>query len=135
MKKNAVFVFGSNLSGIHGAGAARHANMGLKFPWGKGEGFSAYGLGNTAEAAYALPTKGLKISFMTLEQVRPHVAKFIEFATAHPDMDFQVTQVGCGLGGFTKEAIAPLFEDAPSNCYFDTAWEDLLPDAQFWGTF
>lgn len=117
---NMIFVFGSNLSGIHGAGAARFAlnKMGAKY----GQGIGLQG------QSYALPTKGINICFMSLDEVAQHVETFKEFALKHPDLDFQVTQVACGLAGFTKEQIAPLFKDSPSNCYFDLEWQPLLGD-------
>lgn len=128
-----VFVFGSNLSGIHGAGAAKVAHQRRKAPWGMGEGFFDHSPNNKT---YALPTKGKNITFMTLAEVKEHVEKFIGFAMSHPLLKFQVTQVGCGLGGFTKEDIAPLFRDAPINCFFDEAWEELLGDEfEYWGTY
>jgi hypothetical protein len=123
-----IFVFGSNLSGIHGAGAARFAAVYKGAEFGVGEGPTG--------ACYALPTKGKKIIFISLDEVNLHVQNFISYAREHSHQDFQVTQVGCGLGGFTKEDIAPLFEFAPLNCYFDTAWKKYLPEGSiFWGTF
>lgn len=128
-----VFVFGSNRSGIHGAGAAAHAHRNLRAPWGKGEGFHDHG---PRMKTYALPTKGKGITKITLDEVRVHINTFITYAINNPSMKFQVTQVGCGLGGFTKEQIAPLFFDAPINCFFDEAWEDILGDEyEYWGTF
>jgi hypothetical protein len=122
-----IFVFGSNLSGIHGAGAARYALHHKGAVMGVGEGPT----GN----AYALPTKGIKISFMPLVQIKIHVGIFMAYAQEHNYVDFQVTQIGCGLSGFTKEQIAPLFEFAPLNCYFDTAWKNDLPEHMlFWGS-
>lgn len=126
--KNMVFVFGSNLSGIHGAGAARFAAVHKGAEYGVEEGPTG--------ACYALPTKGYNITPITLDEVNVHVQNFIAYAREHDHQDFQVTQVGCGLGGFTKEEIAPLFEFAPSNCYFDTAWKPLMPEGtMFWGTY
>lgn len=126
-----IFVFGSNLSGIHGGGAAAYAQQHLGAKWGIGEGL----MGN----CYALPTKGINITFMTLAEVTESVKRFAEFAASRPETKFKVTQVGCGLGGFTKEDIAPLFYGMAhddSNCYFDTEWKSLLPStAKFWGTF
>lgn len=122
-----IFVFGSNLSGIHGAGAAKFAQLNRGAEWGVGEGLT----GN----AYALPTVGEHISPMTLETAKPHVERFIQFAKDHPEMQFQVTRVGCGLAGFTDAEMAPLFTQAPKNCLFDSAWKQFIPDAQFWGTF
>jgi len=121
-----IFCFGSNLSGIHGAGAALFAHRHHGAEYGIGEGLT----GNS----YALPTKGLNITFMDFTEVQEHVEKFILFATENPGLQFQVTRIGCGLAGFTDEQIAPLFTDAPSNCLFDSAWKQYLPSVAFWGT-
>lgn len=123
-----IFVFGSNKSGIHGAGAAKYAHEKLHAGWGIGEGLTG--------ACYALPTKGRNIEFIPLEEVKEAVDRFIKTAEHFELIDFQVTQVGCGLGGFTKEEIAPLFADAPENCLFDEAWRPILgDDKRYWGTF
>lgn len=122
-----IFVFGSNRSGIHGAGAARYAFERRGAEWGIGEGLTG--------TCYALPTKGHMIKYISLDEVADHVQKFILFARENDHLDFQVTQVGCGLGGFTKRDIAPLFQFAPLNCYFDTAWKNDMPESfHFWGT-
>lgn len=123
-----IFVFGSNMSGIHGAGAAAHAHRNLGAKYGVGEGMTG--------ECYALPTKGRRIECMPLHWVKKKIENFIRFAEDHPELSFQVTRVGCGLGGFKDEQIAPLFENAPSNCLFDTKWRKFLPkNKQFWGTF
>lgn len=123
-----IFVFGSNKSGIHGAGAAAFAHKKLGAEWGVGEGITGQ--------CYALPTKGPEIEFIPLEEIKKAVDRFLKYASDHPNKDFKVTQVGCGLGGFTKEQIAPLFEAAPDNCYFDDQWKPILgTDRNYWGTF
>lgn len=126
-----IFVFGSNLKGIHGKGAARHAYRIHGAVWGLGEG--------RAGNSYALPTKLGPWEAMTLDEIHRSVILFLGYADAHPDIKFKITQIACGLGGYTKEAIAPLFEriiTIPPNCYFDRAWRGLLPkDAKFWGSF
>ena len=99
-----ILVFGSNLSGIHGAGAARYARMNHGAIMGQGIGLQG--------SSYALPTKGVNISFMPLEEISRHVDEFIEFAKSRSDLTFRVTRVGCGLAGFKDEQIAPLFRDA-----------------------
>lgn len=122
-----IFVFGSNLSGIHGAGAAAYAKKYYGAQWGVGEGRT----GN----AYALPTKGVNISFMPLSEVDTHIARFLEHASQNPDNRFKVTCVGCGLAGFNNDEIAPLFIGASRNCYFDLKWRPWLAEHQeFWGT-
>ena len=124
-RENMIFVFGSNLSGIHGAGAAKYAleNMGAQLGVGQGK------RGNS----YALPTKNRNIQSMSLKDIAKYVHRFKMFALMNPGMEFQVTQVGCGLAGFTKEQIAPLFKGSPSNCYFDMEWQPLLGDSHnYW---
>lgn len=113
-----IFVFGSNLAGIHGAGAALYAyqHHGAKMRVGFGP------MGNS----YALPTKDHNIKTLPLEVVKMNVETFIEYAQMHPELQFKVTRIGCGLAGFTDEQIAPLFMNASSNCWFDKAWYPIL---------
>lgn len=99
-----IFVFGSNLSGIHGAGAAKYARLHHGAVMGQGIGLQG--------SSYALPTKGVNISFMPLTDIGRHVAAFISFAKIRPDLTFRVTRVGCGLAGFKDTEIAPLFRAA-----------------------
>jgi hypothetical protein len=122
-----IFVFGSNISGIHGAGAARTALQNHHAIWGQGEGLQ----GNS----YALPTKGVNISFIPLSEIVIYVNKFIEFANENPKLGFQVTRVGCGLAGFEDHEIAPMFINAPINCFFDLKWKEYLPNREYWGSF
>jgi hypothetical protein len=122
-----IFVFGSNLAGRHGAGAARVALLHHGAVYGNGIGKE----GNS----YAIPTKDTRIESLPLHDIQKYVSSFIEYADRHPELDFQVTQIGCGLAGFTPEQIAPMFEAAPSNCQFDSAWERLLPGRAYWGTY
>ncbi len=77
------------------------------------------------------------MSHMQTPTIRGHVNKFIQFAHENPDLDLIVTCVGCGLAGRKDSDIAPMFWDAPKNCYFDTKWENWLDPVgtQFWGTF
>jgi hypothetical protein len=102
-----VFVFGSNLAGRHGKGAALHA-MTLGAVRGTGEGR----MGQT----YALPTKDHHLRTLPLEEIeRRSVANFLAYAAEHPDETFQLTPVGCGLAGYSPEQIAPMFRRAPPN--------------------
>ncbi|KAF1702935.1 A1S_2505 family phage non-structural protein [Pseudoxanthomonas kaohsiungensis] len=103
-----VFVFGSNRLGIHGAGAALFAQRHRGALRGRGEGHHGQ--------SYALPTKDTPWASLQLEEVARHVATFIAYARAHPELRFQVTPVGCGLAGFSPEQVAPLFVEAPENC-------------------
>lgn len=105
-----VFVFGSNLAGRHGAGAAKFARDQRGARYGVGEGRT----GN----AYALPTKDGCLRSLHLDEIARNVERFIRYARDNPAIRFQVTPVGCGLAGFKREQIAPLFDQAPSNCWF-----------------
>lgn len=122
-----IFVFGSNLAGIHGAGAAKHAYFNESAQRGVGVGMT----GNS----YALPTKDHQIRTMHLSRVEGYVNQFLEFALNNPDLNFKVTRIGCGLAGYKDSEIAPLFEASPDNCYFDAAWEPYFrSDHKYWGT-
>ncbi len=128
-KKPMIFVFGSNEKGIHGGGAARVARE--KYGANLGQGVGMQG------RSYAIPTCALPTGMpnheIPLEKVAGYVADFIRFAKDNPELEFQVTQIGCGLAGWKKEQIAPLFADAPDNCYFDTDWEPFLGSRKYWG--
>ena len=97
--KNEVFVFGSNLSGIHAGGAARAAHNRFGAVWGQGVGLQGQ--------SYAIPTMQGGI-----ETIKPYVDEFIKFAREQKQTTFLVTRIGCGIAGFTDKAIAPLFRDA-----------------------
>ncbi len=115
-----IFVFGSNLSGIHGAGAAKTA-LGWGAKWGCGVG--AYGL------TYAIPTKDYFLSkILSVDEIKPYVNGFIEWAQQYPDYTFLVTEIGCGLSKYTPENIAPLFEKAieTSNIYLPERFWNVL---------
>lgn len=109
-----IFVFGSNLAGRHGAGAALFAQKFYKAQPGVGEGLTG--------SSYALPTKDKAIMTRPLPEVKASIATFVAFAEQHPELLFKVTRVGCGLAGFTDEQIAPCFLGAPPNCAFDPEW-------------
>lgn len=109
-----MFVFGSNLQGIHGAGAALHAARWLGARAGVGEGPTG--------RSYALPTKENPRRRLALSRVREAVERFKAYAAEHTHCTFEVTRVGCGLAGFHDEQIAPLFEDAPANCILPGLW-------------
>ena len=99
LKDNEIFVFGSNLAGAHGGGAAWLAFKQFGAVWGEGVGM--YG------QTYAIPTMQGGV-----ETIKPYVDDFIRFAKEHPGLTFLVTRIGCGIGGFRDEQIAPLFADA-----------------------
>ena len=99
LEPNEIFVFGSNLSGLHGGGAARIAYERFGAEWGTG-------VGPTGQC-YAIPTMQGGV-----ETIRPYVDEFIRYAEQHPEQVFLVTRIGCGIAGFTDGQIAPLFANA-----------------------
>ena len=99
LAENEVFVFGSNLAGMHGGGAARVARLRFGAVMGQGVGLQGQ--------SYAIPTMQGGV-----ETIRPYVDEFIAFAKNHPEKRFLVTPIGCGIAGFEPEDIAPLFAEA-----------------------
>lgn len=119
LRVNQVFVFGSNLSGIHGAGAAKTAWQKFGAMWGLGTGFS----GQT----YAIPTKDEDIAeSLTIEEIKLFVRAFIAFAMMHPQLEFLITRIGCGLAGYTDSQIAPMFYGLPENCILPEEWKPYV---------
>lgn len=104
LKKNEIFVFGSNERGIHGAGAAKAAFDYYGAIWGQGFGLQ----GET----FAIPTKNWYIQTLCLQDIAFYVRRFIIFAKGETKLIFLVTKIGCGLAGLTVEQVAPLFRDA-----------------------
>lgn len=103
-----IFVFGSNLAGRHGKGAALFAARERGAKYGVGEGR----MGDS----YALPTKDRNLKTLPLDEIeRRSVHNFLAYARSNPDLTFELTPVGCGLAGYKPEQIAPLFRDAPEN--------------------
>ena len=99
LQPNEIFVFGSNLKGMHGGGAAYIAYRKFGAIMGQGVGLQGQ--------SYGIPTMQGGV-----ETIRPYVDEFIAFAKEHPELTFLVTRIGCGIAGFTDDEIAPLFEKA-----------------------
>lgn len=109
-----IFVFGSNLAGVHGAGAARTALEDYGAVWGCGEGLQGF--------SYGLPTKDGELRTLPLEEIRRRVETFLEVARSHEHLEFFVTRIGCGLAGYTDEEIGPMFFGAPHNVELPHGW-------------
>lgn len=120
LKKNEIFVFGSNESGKHGKGAAKLAmKWGAK--WNVAEGLQG--------STYAIPTKDKSIkNTLKLSEIEKYVDSFVNFATHNVNLTFMVTEIGCGLAGLKPIQIAPLFRDCINvkNIYLpERFWEVL----------
>lgn len=124
-----IFVFGSNLAGRHGLGAANVALNGFGAIFGVGVGPQGQ--------SYAIPTKNETLQPLSLWVVRLYVLQFVRYAehfqslNEHfkgygPQTTFFVTGIGCGLAGYRPEDIAPMFKGAPINCSFPDVWKPYL---------
>ena len=113
-ERDMIFVFGSNLAGRHGKGAALSARQNYGAEYG-------VGVGRTGNS-YAIPTKDERIRTLPLARIQKYVAEFIEYAQAHPELRFQVTKIGCGLAGYQEHEISPMFKEAPNNCDLPDWW-------------
>lgn len=118
MTYRTTFVFGSNLAGIHGAGAALSAKKHHGAVMGQGVGKQG--------DSYAIPTKDEKLKPLPLYQIRDYVNLFIRYANRNVDERFYVTKIGCGLAGYHDWEIAPLFRYAPYNCMLPEEWVRII---------
>lgn len=103
-----VFVFGSNGFGAHNGGAAAMAVAKFGAIYGQAEGLQGQ--------SYAINTMD------GFEVMAEQVKRFIEFAKNHPELKFLVTEIGCGIAGYTSEEVAPLFKDIPENVVLPEAF-------------
>lgn len=121
LEENQIFVFGSNLSGRHGKGAAKTA-LGWGAKWGQGNGLQ----GKT----YGIPSKDANVRLtLPINEIKTFVDEFITFAKANSNMTFLVTEIGCGLAGLKPKDVAPLFKEAVelSNVHLpERFWHKLL---------
>jgi hypothetical protein len=119
LEESQVFVFGSNLAGFHGRGAAKKA---LEFG-------AVYGVGEgQCGKTYGIPTKDYNIKTRALNEIAKSINKFKVFASNKPELTFQVTKVGCGLAGYHDSEIAPMFRGSSLNCLFHKDWAIYLED-------
>lgn len=117
LKPDEIFVFGSNLAGMHGGGAARIARLHFGAVMGVGVGLQGQ--------SYAIPTMQGGV-----DTIQPYVDEFIQYAINHPELYFLVTRIGCGIAGFSEDEIAPLFRQAVpiDNISLPQGfWDNLAP--------
>lgn len=115
-----IFVFGSNLAGRHGKGAAKTARNKFGAIYGKGVGRQ----GNS----YAIPTKDSKLQTLSLVDIYFYVRDFVDYAKNNLDEEFFVTRVGCGLAGYQDKDIYPMFVGATSNCKLPAEWVESMKE-------
>lgn len=115
---NTIFVFGSNIEGRHGAGAAKTAHDKFGAEYGVGEGRTGQ--------CYAIPTKGYGLKVLELISIKEHVDKFLTYASKHPELTFLVTEIGCGLSKYSTRQIAPMFIYRSRNVILPERFEEIL---------
>lgn len=113
-----IFVFGSNLQGRHGKGAALTAHKTHGAVRGVGEGLTG--------KSYALPTKKTPYITLSIEDIERGVHKFLNCARENTHLDFYVVEVGCGLAGYVPAQIAPLFKGYSNNVLFNPRFDAIL---------
>ena len=119
LKENEIFVFGSNLAGRHGKGAAKTA---LKWGAEYGRGWGEQG------QTFAIPTKDENIQTLPLHEIEQWVSAFYDYAAGWPELTFLVTKIGCGYAGYTPAQIAPMFDDCifSKNIHLPLEFWDIL---------
>ena len=113
-----IFVFGSNLAGRHGKGAALEAKRKYGAIYGQGVGLQG--------RSYAIPTKDVKLAPLSLGEIKTHVEQFLQFAKDNPQHNFWVTPIGCGLAGYKPLDIAWMFRGASENVRLPREFRELL---------
>lgn len=113
-----IFVFGSNLAGRHGKGAALFAKQNHGAIVGQGRGLQG--------TSYAIPTKGYDLKTLPLNEIRFFVKTFLLFAEENSDMIFNVTPIGCGLAGYRYSDIAPMFKNCPANVRLPIEFQQVI---------
>lgn len=116
--KGEIFVFGSNLRGIHKASGALVALREFEADFGNPVGLQG--------RSYAIPTKDRSIQTLSLEVIEPYIRAFISFSLDNPNKEFFITRVGCGLAGYQNKDIAPMFKECGENCSFPEPWKPYL---------
>ena len=119
-KDKIIFVFGSNLAGRHGKGAAKIAKDKFGAVYGEGKGLTGQ--------SYAIPTKDKVLKALSLKEINENVLEFSSFVENNSHLSFFITAVGCGLAGYKDEDIAPLFRilRENKNCSFPDRWKKYL---------
>ncbi len=120
LPEDTVFVFGSNMAGQHGSGAARVASQHFGAVEGVGRGW--------AGQSFAIPTLNEHIQQMPLSQIEHYVEDFKIYAKNHPKMKYFVTALGCGIAGYKVSEIAPLFKGIYHNVIFPESFKPYVED-------
>lgn len=113
-----VFVFGSNLAGRHGAGAALFAKDYCGASYGTGYGRQG--------DSFAIPTKDRQLRTLKLDKIELYIKQFIDYARNNPTEQYELTEIGCGLAGYKHSDIAPMFKNSPPNIIIPSGFKSVL---------
>ncbi len=116
-----IFVFGSNLAGRHGKGAALHAKQ-CHGAWPGLNGLMGY-----KNQCFGIPTKDKRLNTLDLRIIKVYIGRFLGCARDLSGLTFYVTRIGCGLAGYTDKDITPMFKGAPKNCILPIGWRKGAP--------
>ncbi|MGE3592887.1 MAG: hypothetical protein AB7G52_10405 [Arcobacter sp.] len=125
--KDEIFVFGSNLKGVHGKGSAKTAYLKFGAKLGVGEGL----VGNT----YAIPTKDKDLNPLSLDMIQLKILSFFNCCLLNKNKTFIVTRIGCGYAGYKDNQIAPLFSNSPDNVLLPEVWKLYLKENPYISSF
>jgi len=115
LEPNQIFTYGANEKFYHGAGAAK-----LALKWG-----AKHGMAGLVGQTYGIPTKDKKIQTLPLDKIQVHVNDFLATAFSHPEYEFLLTKIGCGLASYEPKDIAPLFKTVKTTGVFENV---ILPE-------
>lgn len=110
-----IFVFGSNLAGSHGGGAARQAREQFGAEDGVGEGLTGQ--------CYAFPTLDKELKQVPRFLLLLKVYLLYKCCEDNPDKEFLLTKVGTGIAGYKEEDMKGLFTNPPKNLVLPDNWK------------
>lgn len=115
LEPNEIFVFGSDLAGRHGAGAALQAAQQFGAEYGVGEGITGQ--------CYAFPTLDRRLEKIPRRWLEESRDMLFKTCLVNPEKQFLLTKVGCGLAGFPETTMRALFADPPVNLILPEDWK------------
>ncbi|WP_104469938.1 A1S_2505 family phage non-structural protein [Acinetobacter indicus] len=118
LDENQIFVFGSNLAGVHKAGASKQAIEFFGAQTGCGKGMSG--------KSYAIPTANQKLKPLPLADIQRYVEEFKKYVLDHPKLVFYILPIGCGRVGYQAEDIAPLFIGISKNVVLPHQFVEII---------
>lgn len=60
------------------------------------------------------------------DEMFEQIERFLKFAEKHQELTFLVTEIGCGIAGYSPEQIAPHFKDHSKNVILPDSFTQIL---------